>query len=240
MINTYWKEQEQKFFNAIKDVDIPNSNLDNVDNIIVSNKSDLNVIPEGGGCYWIWTNEPVKHSLHKNELPIKVNNGEIIYNGIAKDDVKSRIEHHLFGDIEAGWSGISLDIYPKESTSHRKKALSPSPGKVPYIKVCKKVKRGNKSKGIKKGDDIQVLVPIRKKDDLLTLNLSQTEIDYINNTNYSKYYFRNGINIREGKHNSFQFRVYFITGLSTLYLEYVEKRWRESGLPKLCSYKSGR
>ena len=239
MANSYWIEQEKKFLKAIENVEIPNSNLDKVDNIIIKNPDDLNSIPNGGGCYWIWTNEPVYHSLHKHNFPTPFEKGEIIYNGIAKDDVKGRILHHLFGDIDAGWSGISIDIYSKQSLSHRKKALSKK-GKVPYILEKKTLKRGNKKGGLKKGNVIKVHCPVRSKDKLLKLFLSETERNYIKNTNYKEYFFRNGINITDDKHKRFNFKIYFITGLSTLYLEYIEKKWRENGLPKLCSYSTGR
>ena len=239
MANKHWIDQEKKFLKALTDVEIPNSNLDKVDFIDISKKSDINKISDGGGCYWIWTNEPVIHTLHKHKLPPQINGGEIIYNGIAKDDVKGRIFHHLFGYEDAGWSGISIDIYKNNSTSHRKKAMS-SKGKVPYIIIKEKAKRNNKSKSIKKGDEVIKYKAIRTKEILLSISLSASEKQYIKNTKHSVYYFRNGIDISESKHNKYNFRVYFITGLSSLYLEYIEKKWREFGLPRLCSYSTGR
>ncbi len=217
MANNYWLEQEKKFLNAIKDVEIPNEQLEDVDFKLLKNNEDINSIPSGGGCYWIWTNEPVKHSLHKHKTPKSFNGGEIIYNGIAKDDVKARVFHHLFGFEDAGWSGISLDIYTKDSVSHRKKACSPN-GKVPYINN----------------------IPIKSKTQLLELNLSKKEKNYIKNNDSNVFHFRNGINITDNKHKNYNFIVYYITGLTSLYLEYIEKQWREFGLPKLCSYSSGR
>jgi hypothetical protein len=217
MANKYWQKQEKIFLIAIKDVEIPNKTLKKVDNLLVKRSVDLNAIPSGGGCYWIWTNEPIKHSLHKHKTPDIFDNGEVIYNGIAKDNVKDRIFHHLFGSEDAGWSGISLDIYTKNSRSHRKKACSPS-GKVPYLD--------------KK--------PIRNKKQLLQLHLSKKERDYISKKRSRIFYFRNGIDIRNNKHKNYDFKVFFITGLTCLYLEYIEKKWREIGLPKLCSYSSGR
>lgn len=217
MANSYWLEQEKKFLDAIKDVEIPNQNLNNVDFKLLKTSADINSIPSGGGCYWIWTNEPVKHSLHKHKTPDSFDRGEIIYNGIAKDDVKGRIFHHLFGFEDAGWSGISLDIYTNKSVSHRKKACSPT-GKVPYLHNQ----------------------PIKTKNQLLQLSLSENEKEYINGYNGDVFYFRNGVNITEEKHKNYDYRAYFITGLTSLYLEHIEKTWREFGLPKLCSYSSGR
>lgn len=217
MANSYWLEQEKKFLRAIQGVDIPDGRLKKVDFIVVNNYDDLSSIPNGGGCYWIWTNEPVRHSLHKNRLPARFEGGEIIYNGIAKDDVGGRVFHHLFGFVDAGWSGISMDIYTKESISHRKKACSKN-GKVPFL--------DNK--------------PIRDKAHLLQIFLSAREKKYILDNQRNTYYFRNGINISEEKHKKFQFRVYDIVGLTSLYLEHIEKEWRKNGLPKLCSYSTGR
>ena len=217
MANNYWLEQEKKFLKAIEKVDVPNENLDNVDFLNIKNHHDINKIPDGGGCYWIWTNEPVNHSLHKNKTPKQIQNGEIIYNGIAKDDVKGRVFHHLFGYEDANWSGISLDIYTKSSKSHRKKACSPK-GKVPYIDS----------------------MPINNKKDLLKIYLTKKEEKFINHSEQNVFHFRNGINLNDEKHKKFLFRVYFIIGLTSLYLDHIEKDWRKNGLPKLCSYKTGR
>ena len=241
MTNEIWRQEEKKFFDAIKDVKIPNANLVNVDSIVLKKSDDCDKIPSEGGCYWIWTNEPVSHSLHKHLTPMPFEGGEIIYNGIAKDDVKGRIVHHLFGEVDAGWSGISMDIYFGNTKSHRKKALSDS-GKVPFVKDCKLLARGNKKKGQVRGETIEILKPIKNKEDLLKLNLSEKEKKYIGRAELHNFFFRNGINITEEKHNSYEFRAYFITGLSSLYLDFIEKKWREENkwLPKLCSYSSGR
>lgn len=179
----------------------------------------------------------MNHVLHKNKLPKKINGGEIIYNGVAKDDVKGRIFHHLFGFEDAGWSGISLDIYKKSSISHRKKAMS-TEGKAAFILGEKTYKRSTKKH--KKGEKILCHYKVKTKDQLRQLHLSEDEIEYINKTDSDIFHFRNGINITEDKHKDFKFRIYFITGLTSLYLQLIEKRWRENGLPKLCSYSSGR
>lgn len=240
MANDIWQQEEQKFLQAIQNVKIPNANLDDVAFVVPKLSADIDDIPIGGGCYWIWTNEPVRHSLHKNKIPDKFDNGEIIYNGIAKDDVRGRVKHHLFGDVDAGWSGISLDIYFGDTISHRKKALSEK-GKVPYIIAQKIVKRGNKKNGLIKGDEIDIFKPIRSKEDFEKLYLSEEEKTQLINADAGKTFFRNGIDLTEAKHSSYEYRVYFITGLSSLYLEFIEKKWRDdNGLPKLCSYSSGR
>jgi hypothetical protein len=76
---------------------------------------------------------------------------------------------------------------------------------------------------------------------LLKIHLSDTEKEALEKADNEKFYFRNGIDITEEKHKVYEFRVYFITGLSSLYLDFIEKKWRKDfGLPKLCSYSSGR
>lgn len=217
MANSYWLKQEKKFFKAIKNAKVPNTKLEKVDHTMVKTANDLKNIPNGGGCYWIWTNESVKHSLHKHKLPKKFKGGEIIYNGVAKDDVKGRICHHLFGSVDAGWSGISIDIYTKRSKSHRKKACSKK-GKVPFV--------GNN--------------PIRERSQLLKIFLSNEEKKFISKNRLNTYYFRNGIDITEKKHRKFKFNIFYIIGLKSLYLEHIEKEWRKNGLPRLCTYLTGR
>lgn len=222
MANEIWQQEEQKFLLAIQDVKIPNARLENVEFVVPKVSIDLDCIPSGGGCYWIWTTEPVFHALHKNPTPQSFDNGEIIYNGIAKDDVRGRVKHHLFGDVNAGWSGISLDIYFGETVSHRKKALSDR-GKVPYIKTKRITKRGNIKKGIPKGTEVDIYTPIRSRSDFEQIYLSQDEKTRLANTETDKIFFRNGIDLTDTKHSGYEFRVYFITGLSSLYLEFIEK-----------------
>lgn len=237
-MDNIWKEEEEKFLSAIKSVKIPDALLTNVPHLVLKNEKDLDNFPEGGGCYWIWTNEPITHFLHKNKTPEHFSGGEIIYNGIAKDKVKVRVKDHLFSTMDATWSGISLDLFLGDTTSHRKKA-SGNEGKVSYTRHYRTLKR--KCKSGNKGDSIPDYKPLKLADDLLELNLSDKERDYIQENKDKIIHFRNGINITEPKHSSYEFRVYYIVGLSSLYLDFIEKKWREeNGLPRLCSYSSGR
>src|SRR6185312_897683 len=208
MATNVWKTEEQKFLQAIQNVKIPNKTLDEVDFVILKKASDFDKIDSGGGCYWIWTNEPVIHTLHKNKAPEQFDSGEIIYNGIAKDDVKGRIKHHLLGHVDAGWSGISMDVYFGDTQSHRKKGLSQS-GKVPYLKEKFILKRGNKKLGNKRGDEIEIYKPIRLVGDLLKIHLSEEEKAFISQNGTSKIHFRNGIDIFDVKHQPYEFRAYF-------------------------------
>jgi hypothetical protein len=223
-----WKNEEKKFRKLEEKIKIPDKSLNKVDSVILKTKSDFDRIPNTGGCYWIWTNEPVKHRFHKNKTPKKINGGEVIYNGIAKDNVQGRLIHHLMGKPNAGWSGISLDIYDEKSISHRKKVMS-AKGKVPYVECPSDGRNGNNLK------------PIRDKKLLFKLFLSKKEKNILKKSNKKEYCFRNGVDIFSPKHRKYKFKVYFITELETLYTEYIEKKWREKfGLPKLCTYSSGR
>ncbi len=219
---TVWRLEKQRFSELEGQVRIPSERLDEVDVVELTDLSDFEKFPESGGCYWLWTNEPILHRLHKHDLPNPLDGGQIVYNGIAKDNVRARILHHLAGKEDEGWSGISIDIYPREVRSHKKKACAAS-GKVPYI-------------------DREGLPRIRSKELLLELNLSVQEREFVAGSRQDKFYFRNGIVIREKKHSQNLFKAYYITGLQrSLYLEFIEKKWRKDhGLPKLCSYSSGR
>lgn len=222
-----WKKEEKKFKDLEKEVRIPDEKLRNVDSVVVKRREDFEKIPKNCGCYWIWTNEPVYHRMHKKEIPSKVNKGEIIYNGITDTNLRTRIKEHLLTEEKAGRSGISLDIYYHRSKSHRKSALS-STKKVPYLIIPRR-------KGETSHEEI------REKRLLYKLFLSKEEKSYIRRTNWKEYYFRNGINVSENKHKKYEFRVYFIAGLNCLYLQCTEKKWRERfNLPKLCTYSSGR
>jgi hypothetical protein len=223
-----WIEQDKYVQNFEASLPFPKWDLSDVPSLLVKHQEDLKSLPKGGGCYWIWTDEPVWHKLHKEkEIPKKVKystkDGAIVYNGIAKDNVKARLMHHLFGDPNQGWSGISMDILKYDAQSHAKKAMSTN----------------GKSK-------VAMLLngtPIRDIDTLLdNLHLSEDEKNYIYQHSETDIYFRNGINVTEEKHKNFDFVVFYITGLkSKSYLEYIEKKWRdEYKLPQLCSYKSGR
>ncbi len=226
-ITNIWIEQDKRVIDFESTLPIPDKDLSNVPSILVKKPTDLDVIPPKGGCYWIWTDEPVKHKFHKGKIPDKViynsKEGSIIYNGIAKDNIKARLTHHLFSDQNQGWSGISMDIIPSEPVSHAKKAMSIS---------------NNKSKVALLLDGTR----INTVQLLSELPLSPSERGFIKTPYRSVFYFRNGINVRDEKHIIFDFVVFYITGLeSKSYLEYLEKKWREEyNLPQLCSYKSGR
>lgn len=218
--NNLWLKRDAKFSAFERSMSAPSFDLKNVPYVNIKKASDLENIPNKGGCYWIWTNEKIVHTLHTRELPKKFDGGEIIYNGIAKDNIQGRIKNHLFSDPQASWSGISVDILKNTAKSHRKKAMSKRRSeKIAYHKNQK----------------------ICDKNQLLRLSLSKEERAYVKKTNTSVFYFRNGINIEEDKHKKNKFRVYFIVEIESAgFLAFIEKTWRDKGLPRLCSYISGR
>jgi hypothetical protein len=227
-MNSIWLDEDARYKKFAEGIRIPDSELRDVDCISVTRLEDLDKIPTGGGCYWIWTNEPIKHFLHRNKLPDKLDGGEIIYNGIAKDDIRGRVIHHLFGNEDEGWSGVSVDLYIGRSASHRKKAMSQEGKRVAYYN----------SNPLGYPPSLEL---IRSKEQLALINLSKSERDYVQNASEQVFYFRNGINISDEKHFKNEFRVYYIVGITSLYLEHIEKEWRKHyGLPRLCSYTSGR
>lgn len=225
-MNQKWLNASIEFEEALNKIVIPDEELSDVEYVKLTSEQDLNEISEIGGCYWIWTNEPIVHTMHKHPLPKRFENGEVIYNGIAKDNLKGRIKAHLFSSLQDTWSGISVDIYTDtDTTSHRKKACSSTKNaKVPYLLEDKDYR------------------PIKDKETLKSLYLSKVERDFIEtvDTSNSQIFFRNGINITEDKHKDYEFRVYFLTGLNPHYMEYIEAKWRNFGMPRLCSYISGR
>ena len=227
-----WQIEDKELQSKIANAKIPSLRLCGVKYIDVKIKDDLEKIPKTLGCYWIWTSEEVRHSFNNNRHPKpfskKINgkklNGEIIYNGIA-DSIRARIDNHLFSPMEAGRSGISLDVYmgnKRRGISHKKKIFKFVSGKkikLPSIKGKQ----------------------ISSKAMALRLKLSTSEKSFINRQTQGTIYFRNGIDITERKHKRNIFRVFYISNVSHFYRDLLEKKWRDKcGEPKLCSYSVGR
>ena len=201
---------------------VPKEDLSDVDCVTIKSFEDFDKIPKEGGVYFIHTTEPIHHAMHKHKIPKIFNNGKIIYNGIAKDDVSSRIKRHLGNDVSEGMSAISIDILCETSPkSHTKLAMSKNKKHSPFIE--------NKR--------------IKSIEDLNKMNLSEKERNWISNNLKDEYFLFNGINVIDNdKHNKYEWTVYFITGIkSKSYIDFIEHKWRElHGMPQLCSYSSGR
>lgn len=219
--NIIWAEQDSIIRKESGQWSMPNAKLKKVKFVEIRNEKDFDKIPKSGGVYWIETNEPVEHLLHNDVTPCKNNDFEIIYNGLAKDDIRSRIKKHLLRGESDGWSAISIDILlkGKDPKSHTKKAMA-TKGKVPYIN----------------GEQVRNLELLEK------FHLSEEEKKFVEKSNKDTFYFHNGINcLTNTKHNVYVYKVYFIANLCEVYASFIEKTWRERfGRPRLCSYKSGR
>lgn len=232
MKNTkYWKQKDKSYNKKFNSIVIPNGNLAKVDYVEFKNINDFEKLPKANGCYWIWTNAPVKHRLHKNKTPKLIEKifkgkkhiGQIIYNGVS-DNIKDRIQRHLLSNGNPSWSAISVDVLFSEVVSHRKKAMATNKEKkVPYVLFKNK------------------LLKIINKKLLLRIWLTKKEKTFICRSSKTQYFFKNGINVFDKKHTKRIYRAYFITGISQTYRDYIEKMWRERyGQPVLCSYKKGR
>ena len=214
-----WLEIDSNVKKFEDNLRVPNGVLSFVNFINIRDENDLLKIPKEGGCYWIWTNESILHSFHLHITPSKFDGGEIIYNGIAKDDIRGRIKKHLFGIPNEPMSAISVDILLEDyKGSHRKKAIADK-GRTAFFARER----------------------ILNRNTLLLLNFTDVEKKFIENSTHS-IFFRNGINITDDKHHKHQYRVYYLCGFkSASYGDIIEKKWREqNGLPKLCTYKKGR
>lgn len=234
MKNKLWAKEDKKFSEFEKNIKIPKLDLSDVDSIFLKELKDFDKIPTSKGVYWIWTNEPLTHMFHNPSKPLppktkliiegKEIEGEIIYNGIAQDNIQNRIKnYHLHSKEENTISGISVDIYMRGKViSHKKKVFSYSgKGKVPYIDKKR----------------------LKTKEDVLKLFLSKEEIKFIDKHSMGNIHFRNGIKIFEPKHENYYFVVFYIGNLkSESYMSFIEKQWRNKHMayPRLCSYSSGR
>lgn len=170
-----WIEQDIKVQKFEETLLIPDERLTDVENVQLNAKDDFKKIPKTGGCYWITTTEPIKHAFHRNPLPKQIDSFEIIYNGIAKQDVQGRIKRHLLINKEdPDWSGIRIDLLlTSHDAHHRQKALS----------LEKKARVPNIDK-----------IPITSVKDLHKLHLSDDEISYIKRNEEKKVFFlKNGM-----------------------------------------------
>lgn len=190
----------------------------------IQNDHQVKHIPNKPGVYFIATNEPVIHSMHKNKLPEKLGSYEIVYNGTTCD-LRNRIRSHLVRTKHKGMSGISVDLLTtdEDASSHTKVVCCKSPHKkkVPYD-----------SNGEKLG--IETLP--------LQMHLSSTEKQFIKKFEDSSIvYFQNGINISNDKHKCWEWVVFFQEIDSQEVRCIVENSWRKMyGMPRLCSYIDGR
>ncbi|MEK6881882.1 MAG: hypothetical protein AABY22_19850 [Nanoarchaeota archaeon] len=227
MICKTWQEENLKINQTLNLIKIPDEKLIDVSYVDIKYRSDLKKLPVKSGVYWIYTDEPIHHSFNDNPCSYKINDGDLtltpIYNGSSISSIRGRISSHLFSnDIEnktdaGNMSGISVDVFPKISTSHRKNIWSKTGKKLPLF--------NNKK--------------IVSKSDIDLSSFSTEEINIINSGD--EIFFANGINVESDKHKDFCFRVYYIYNIHDVYCSHIENQWRINyGCPKLCTYVEGR
>ena len=215
-------------------VDIPTHTLEGIQKVQMTQPrgraaAPIESIPKSAGCYWIYTDEPVRHCLNAaKKVPSKLEDGSmVVYNGVTTNLYQRAKEHMLrstglYGEM----SGIAVDLIceaPREGrSSHAKCAWAPGSRKLP--KVFK---------------DDKYVRPTSKEDVLSTLHLSAAEKAYLRDTEVVC--FKNGINVNDAKHKRFKWYFCWVECPDDNLRGYIERKWREShGVPVLCSYTSGR
>lgn len=211
-------------------VEVPDSKLTGISSIRIQGIRDIEHIPKKiQGTYWICTNEPITHCLHKGvNIPKKLeNNFQIVYSG-SSCDLRDRAKQHLLriSGVYGTMSGISVDILqqaPTNKSSHAKCLWTPAKNK--------------KLPKILKID--QYVKPVDKEDILNSMYLSAEEQSYVSNTN--DIFFKNGINVEDEKHRPYKWIFYYTQIMNHSIRDFIEIKWRKLyGIPVLCSYSEGR
>lgn len=206
---------------------VPARNLSDLPYVDIKSEKDFKMIPNTGGAYWIVTDEKIPHAMNKyHNTRVVLDAGEVIYNGMAKDDVRARIKAHLNRIDDKGMSAISVDILPYIATSHTKLMI-----------------HENNRKKLAYFNGIKITII-----DDVTLNQysksNQQNIKNVlndpKNTN-NAVWFRSGINVLDDNHSIYNWRVYYLTDVTRTYADFTECEWRRLyGQPRLNSYVDGR
>ena len=206
---------------------VPAKDLSDLPYVDIKSEEDFNKIPNSGGAYWIVTNEPIPHAMNKYENQrVKLNIGEVVYNGMAKDNVKGRIKAHMHRTKQGGMSAISVDVLPCIAGSHTKLMI-----------------HENKRKKLAYFNGIKVTsideIPVNSYSQSNQKNIKEVLKDPKNKDN--AIWFRSGINVLDKNHAMYNWRVYYLTDVSRTYADFVETEWRKLyGQPRLNSYVDGR
>ena len=206
---------------------IPTRDLSDLPYVDIKSEEDFDKIPNTGGAYWIVTDEPIGHAMNKYEdQRVKLNVGEVIYNGMASGNVRGRVKSHLYRVKDGGWSAISVDIIPGVAGSHTKLLLhSNKRKKLAYF-------NGEKATSI---DQIPISFYSEANQKNIELSLKNPK------NKEGNLWYRSGINALDENHSKYNWRVYYLTGLPQSYADFVEREWRlTNGTPRLNSYKTGR
>lgn len=206
---------------------VPARNLSDLPYVDIKSEKDFKMIPNTGGAYWIVTDEKIPHAMNKyHDNRVVLDAGEVIYNGMAKDDVRARIKAHLNRIDDKGMSAISVDILPYIAASHTKLMMHENNRKkLAYF-------NGIKITGI---DDV-ILNQYSKSNQQNIKNV----LNDPKNTN-NAVWFRSGINVLDDNHSIYNWRVYYLTDVTRTYADFTECEWRRLyGQPRLNSYVDGR
>ena len=211
---------------------IPDASLSRLPWVRIRAGEDLRNIPASGGCYWIITDEPIKHCFNSGtHCPVVLPSGlTVVYNGVS-GGLRARAKQHLLRDDSKGGfgstSGISVDLLKKEigfTKSHTKWMWHES-GRQDKHKLPKVWINGSYQKQTSKH---QILTTLSDEEKDMALGREELR-------------FKNGINVLDTKHQPYSWIFIFVPISVHNIRDYIESEWRkEYGVPVLCTYKSGR
>lgn len=213
-------------------INIPDAELTGITTILIRGLEDIiNFIPSRmSGCYWIMTDEPINHSFNNCAyLPKKrASDGlSIVYSGVS-DNLRVRLKEHLLRQDgrmcnSGSRSAMSIDVLPPDSLiKHHVKCAWGDKKKLPKILI-----QGNES-------EVLYRKPESFEEICQALRIETTTI-------MRELYFKNGIDVRQPRHASFQWKVAFVPLKVHCIRDYVENEWKKRhGCPILCTYKEGR
>ena len=219
---------------------VPDAELSKLTHVTLTSMEDLKNIPNESGCYWIMTNEPIRHCFNSgSDCPGVLPDGfSVVYNGITVG-MRGRAKQHLLRqDLKGSFgstSGISVDLLKETDV---KKGVSKSHVKWMW-QNANAAKKHKLPKVLKGGQYCQMQRDASKQDIMDTLHLSETEKEMA--ANREELIFKNGINVADQKHALYTWKFVFVPISVNGVRDYVECTWRKMyGVPSLCTYKEGR
>ena len=230
-----------KYNHTLIDIQIPDADLTGMTTIQVRGPEDIiHAVPSNtSGCYWIMTDEPVNHCFNNGAWVPKKRNCDglsIVYSGVC-DNLRSRLKEHLLRPDgvrcnSGSRSAMSIDVLPQDNLvkTHVKCAWAEKK-KLPKILTLSPTGGGAGDVTYKKPESYEEICDaLRIETTTTTTTITTREL-----------YFKNGIDVRQPKHASYQWKVAFVPLKVHCIRDYVENEWKKRhGCPVLCSYKEGR